>query len=35
MEQGPVLVISFSAQQVMVVRDLTGKIIEGDPVRNL
>lgn len=35
MEQGPVLVLTFSAQQVMVVRDMSGKIIEGDPVRNL
>ncbi|KAK3717894.1 hypothetical protein QZH41_014899, partial [Actinostola sp. cb2023] len=29
MEQGPVLVLTFSAQQVMVLRDATGNIIEG------
>lgn len=31
MEQGPVLIISFTSQQVMVVRDLQGNIVEGDP----
>lgn len=31
MEQGPVIIISFSAQQVAVVRDALGKVIEGDP----
>ncbi|KAK7012044.1 mitochondrial import inner membrane translocase subunit TIM44 [Biomphalaria glabrata] len=31
MEQGPVLVINFNAQQIMVVRDSKGKVIEGDP----
>ena len=32
MEQGPVLVVTFIAQQIMVVRDSLGKIKEGDPV---
>ena len=32
MEQGPVIIISFNAQQVGVVRDATGKVIEGNPV---
>ena len=32
MDQGPVLIISFSAQQMAVVRDPVGKVIEGDPV---
>ena len=32
MEQGPVLVISFNAQQIMVVHDSKGKVVEGDPV---
>jgi len=31
MEQGPVLVINFTAQQIMVVRDSKGKVVEGDP----
>lgn len=31
MEQGPVLVITFQAQQIMVVRDETDKLVEGDP----
>lgn len=31
MEQGPVLIISFTSQQVMVVRDMQGNIVEGDP----
>ncbi|KAL8610757.1 Mitochondrial import inner membrane translocase subunit TIM44 [Nucella lapillus] len=30
MEQGPVLVISFHAQQIMAVRDSKGSIVEGD-----
>ena len=33
MEQGPVLVISFNAQQIMAVRDSKGNIVEGDKVR--
>lgn len=31
MEQGPVLVITFQAQQIMCVRDRNHKIVEGDP----
>ncbi|KAI8481346.1 PREDICTED: mitochondrial import inner membrane translocase subunit TIM44-like [Branchiostoma belcheri] len=31
MEQGPVLVISFTAQQIMVVRNAKGDVTEGDP----
>ncbi|ESO01933.1 hypothetical protein HELRODRAFT_66185 [Helobdella robusta] len=31
MDQGPVLVISFTAQQIMVVRDLMNNVVEGDP----
>ncbi|XP_059176084.1 mitochondrial import inner membrane translocase subunit TIM44-like [Physella acuta] len=31
MEQGPVLVINFNAQQIMVVRDAKDKVVEGDP----
>lgn len=31
MEQGPILVITFTAQQIMCVRDKTNNIIEGDP----
>ena len=34
MEQGPVLVISFHAQQIMAVRDMKGNIVEGDMVRD-
>jgi len=30
MDQGPVLVLSFNAQQIMVVKDSTGKVVEGD-----
>nr|KAG5699542.1 hypothetical protein BaRGS_033738 [Batillaria attramentaria] len=33
MEQGPVLVISFHAQQIMAVRDSKGNVVEGDKVR--
>jgi len=29
MEQGPVLVITFNSQQIMVVKDATGKVVEG------
>lgn len=32
MEQGPVLIITFQAQMVMVVRDTKGEVVEGDPV---
>lgn len=31
MEQGPVLIITFQAQQIMCVRDKHTKIVEGDP----
>lgn len=31
MEQGPVLIITFQAQQIMCVRDKDNKIVEGDP----
>jgi len=32
-DQGPVLVISFQTQQIMVVRDKKGIVVEGDVVR--
>ena len=32
MDQGPVLVITFTSQQIMVVRDMKGTVVEGDPV---
>ncbi|XP_025077096.1 mitochondrial import inner membrane translocase subunit TIM44-like [Pomacea canaliculata] len=35
MEQGPVLVISFHAQQIMSVRDSKGAIVEGDKDKTL
>lgn len=35
MEQGPVLVITFHAQQIMCVRDSKGAVAEGDPVSKL
>jgi len=35
MEQGPVLVITFNSQQIMVLRDKKGDIIEGDPEKIL
>lgn len=31
MEQGPILVISFTSQQIMCVKDSKGNIVEGDP----
>ncbi|XP_046551523.1 mitochondrial import inner membrane translocase subunit TIM44-like [Haliotis rubra] len=31
MDQGPVLVISFNAQQIMVVKDKKDKVVEGNP----
>merc|ERR1719348_1773085 len=31
MEQGPVLVITFTSQQILCVRDRAGKVVEGDP----
>ena len=35
MEQGPVLIISFTAQQIMAVRDAADKVVEGDPEKIL
>uniref|UniRef100_A0AAY4EG71 Mitochondrial import inner membrane translocase subunit TIM44 n=1 Tax=Denticeps clupeoides TaxID=299321 RepID=A0AAY4EG71_9TELE len=32
MEQGPVLIITFQAQVVMVIRSPRGEVVEGDPV---
>ncbi|XP_016362914.1 mitochondrial import inner membrane translocase subunit TIM44-like isoform X3 [Sinocyclocheilus anshuiensis] len=32
MEQGPVLIITFQAQLVMVIRNVKGEVVEGDPV---
>ncbi|TRZ03301.1 hypothetical protein DNTS_027471 [Danionella cerebrum] len=31
MEQGPVLIITFQAQLVMVIRNVKGEVVEGDP----
>lgn len=31
MEQGPVLIITFQSQQIMVVRNAKGEVVEGDP----
>ncbi|KYO34493.1 mitochondrial import inner membrane translocase subunit TIM44 isoform X1 [Alligator mississippiensis] len=31
MEQGPVLIITFQAQVVMVIKDQKGEVVEGDP----
>lgn len=31
MDQGPVLIITFTSQQIMVVYDVRGKVVEGDP----
>ena len=31
MDQGPVLIISFTSQQMMCVKDPTGQVVEGDP----
>ncbi|GBP33926.1 Mitochondrial import inner membrane translocase subunit TIM44 [Eumeta japonica] len=33
MEQGPVLVVTFQAQQIMCVKDARGGVVEGDPDR--
>ena len=35
MEQGPVLVISFQSQQILVARNTKGDVVEGDPVSSL
>lgn len=32
MEQGPVLIITFQAQVVMVIKNQSGEVVEGDPV---
>ena len=32
MEQGPVLIVTFTAQQIIYVADSQGKVIEGDKV---
>lgn len=32
MDQGPILVITFTAQQVMCARNSFGEVVEGDPV---
>lgn len=34
MDQGPVLIITFQAQLVMVIRNPKGEVVEGDPVSN-
>ena len=31
MDQGPVLVVTFNAQQILCLRDKSGKVVEGDP----
>lgn len=35
MDQGPVLIITFQAQLVMVIRNTKGDVVEGDPVSNI
>jgi len=35
MEQGPVLIVTFVAQQIIYVEDTSGKVIEGDKVKYL
>lgn len=35
MDQGPVLIITFQAQLVMVIRNTKGEVVEGDPVSNV
>ncbi|KAJ8668827.1 hypothetical protein QAD02_000086 [Eretmocerus hayati] len=35
MDQGPVLAISFTSQQIMCVRDAKGNVVEGDPEKVL
>ena len=34
MEQGPVLIVTFIAQQIIYVEDSSSKVIEGDKVRH-
>ncbi|XP_077561844.1 mitochondrial import inner membrane translocase subunit TIM44 [Haemaphysalis longicornis] len=35
MEQGPVLIVTFQSQQIMVVRNSKGEVVEGDPEKIL
>lgn len=35
MEQGPVLIITFQAQVIMVIRSPKGDVVEGDPVSTM
>lgn len=35
MEQGPVLIITFTSQQLLCVRDKAGIVVEGDPQKVL
>ncbi|XP_048449274.1 mitochondrial import inner membrane translocase subunit TIM44-like, partial [Rhincodon typus] len=35
MEQGPVLIITFQAQLVMVIKNHNGDVVEGDPRRGI
>lgn len=35
MEQGPVLVLTFNSQQILVVRDAKDNVVEGDPVSKI
>lgn len=35
MDQGPVLIITFQAQLVMVIRNPKGEVVEGDPVSSV
>lgn len=32
MEQGPVLIVTFHAQLVMVIKNAKGEVVEGNPV---
>lgn len=32
MDQGPVLIITFHAQLVTLIKDQKGEVVEGDPV---
>ena len=34
MEQGPVLVLTFMVQQIMILRDAVGNVVEGGEVSN-
>ncbi len=35
MEQGPVLIVTFNAQQTIFVTDAKGDVVEGDKVNSL